>query len=279
MNLRQIVFLVLAFLFALPVSAQYFGRNKPHYESFEFQRYQSPHFELYTYINNQEWLLDFLNDAEEWYTVHQFILQDSIKFRNPLIIYGNHPDFQQTNTISGAIGTGTGGVTEAFKNRVIMPVAMTRPQTRHVLGHELVHAFQYDMVIRGDSTDIRSLANLPLWMVEGLAEYVSIGGVDPFTAMWMRDAVLNDKVPSIRDLSRGDYFPYRYGQAFWSFVTGLKGDDIINPYFRLSARVGLETATQTLFGYPLDTLSSLWQEAIRRDFGQYVNDEKEDRFV
>ncbi|MEM8583160.1 MAG: hypothetical protein AAGF87_02765 [Bacteroidota bacterium] len=279
MNIRQIAFSVFVLLSALPVSAQQFGRNKPSYESFDFQRYQSPNFELYTYIDNQQWLIDFLNDAEEWYTVHQFLLQDSIAFRNPLIIYGNHPDFQQTNTISGAIGIGTGGVTEAFKNRVIMPVAMTGPQTHHVLGHELVHAFQYDMVIRGDSTDIRSLGNLPLWMVEGMAEYLSIGGVDPFTAMWMRDAVLNNKVPSIRDLSRGNYFPYRYGQAFWSFVTGLKGDDVINPYFRLSARVGVEEATQAIFGYPLDTLSNLWQDAIRRDFGKYVNEEKEERYI
>ena len=276
---RLYTLLALVFAMVLPLSAQQFGQNKPNYDQFDFEVYQSPNFELYTYINNQEWLLDFLNDAEEWYQVHQLVLRDTIAFRNPLIIYGDHADFQQTNAISGNIGIGTGGVTEAFKNRIVMPVAMTGPQTHHVLGHELVHAFQYDMVIRGDSTSLRDLANLPLWMVEGLAEYISIGGVDPFTAMWLRDAVLNEKVPSIDDLSRGDFFPYRYGQAFWSFVTGLHGDDVINPYFRLTARVGLEQSTQLMFGYPLDTLSSLWEQAITRTFGPYVGENAEERYV
>ena len=40
-----------------------------------------------------------------------------------MIFYNNHADFQQTNTIGGSIGVGTGGVTEAFKNRVIMPLS------------------------------------------------------------------------------------------------------------------------------------------------------------
>jgi hypothetical protein len=32
---------------------------------------------------------------------------------------------------------------------------MTNQQTHHVLGHELVHAFQYHMVLDGDSTNMQ----------------------------------------------------------------------------------------------------------------------------
>ena len=60
---------------------------------------------------------------------------------------------------------GTGGVTEALKNRVIFPLTETWQQTDHVLGHELVHAFQYNSLINGDSTSLNSVRNLPLWMV------------------------------------------------------------------------------------------------------------------
>lgn len=271
-------------LLALPllVSAQgfnSFGQNKPNYEKFEYDVYQSPHFELYTYIDNEEWLKNFLSDSEEWYRVHQLVLRDTIAFKNPMIIYANHADFQQTNAISGMIGEGTGGVTEAFKNRVVLPVAQTNAQTHHVLGHELVHAFQYDMVIRGDSTSLRDLQKLPLWMVEGLAEYLSIGSVDPFTAMWMRDAVLNDDIPSLKDLSGGKYFPYRYGQAFWSFVTGLQGDEIINPYFRATAKWGIERATELVLGYKFKDFSDLWEDALRKTYGAQIGDAKVDRFV
>ena len=174
------------------LEAQYFGRNKPNYETFEFEVLRSPHFTLYHYLRNEALAGQFLGQAEEWYSLHQHVLRDTIKESNPIVLFGNHADFQQTNTIGGNIGVGTGGVTEAFKNRVVMPIAMSNQQTHHVLGHELVHAFQYNMILNGDSTSMRNLGNLPLWMIEGLAEYLSIGGVDAHTAMWMRDAVLHD---------------------------------------------------------------------------------------
>ena len=39
---------------------------------------------------------------------------------------------------------------------------------------------------------------LPLWFVEGMAEYLSIGPHDANTAMWLRDAALNDKLAARR---------------------------------------------------------------------------------
>src|SRR5690606_36589048 len=111
----------------------------------------------------------------------------------------NHPEFQQTTTISGEISVGTGGGTEAFKQRVVMPIMQINQQTRHVLGHELVHAFQYRVLMEGnDSTRLESIGNIPLWMVEGMAEYFSIGKKDAHTAMWMRYAYANQDIPSLK---------------------------------------------------------------------------------
>ena len=136
-----------AFLLAGQVaSAQYFGRNKPDYGSFEFRVTQTPHFEIYHYLDNDSLVNELARSAEEWYAIHQKVLRDTFTTRNPLILYSDHADFQQTGAVSGAIGTGTGGVTESIKNRVIMPVAHTLSQTDHVLGHELVHAFQFHML-------------------------------------------------------------------------------------------------------------------------------------
>jgi len=262
-------------IMASQVQAQYFGRNKASYEQFDHEVYRTPHFDIYHYLDNQEALDTYAQWAERWYAMHQRVLGDTIYSRNPIILYNDHPDFQQTNTISGNIGVGTGGVTEAFKNRVVLPFAMSNQQSFHVLGHEMVHAFQYNMIINGDSTSLRSLSNLPLWMVEGLAEYMSIGSLDAHTAMWMRDAVMNDEVPTIKDLQNPKYFPYRYGQAFWSFVTGLKGDDIITPYFRATAKFGLEIATQQMLGMTLDNLSELWVNSVKRQYGPYIAGKKE----
>ncbi len=260
---------------SVQLDAQYFGRNKPHYETFDYKVYQTPTFEIYHYLENQEVLERFAEFSEQWYMLHQNILRDTFASKNPMIIYNDHADFQQTNAIFGGVGVGTGGVTEAFKNRVIMPFAMTNQQTFHVLGHELVHAFQYDIVINGDSTSLQNIANLPLWLVEGLAEYMSIGSVDAHTAMWMRSAVLNDDVPTIKDLNNPKYFPYRYGQAFWAFLTGLQGDEVIRPFYEATAKYGFDVACRSVLGMSSENLSELWVSAVKKHFGQYLDSKKE----
>jgi len=261
--------------FSSMLQAQYFGRNKPHYKSFNFKLYETPYFSIYHYLENKDALDRIALWSEEWYKMHQSVLRDSFFTRNPIILYNDHADFQQTNAISGEIGVGTGGVTEAFRNRVIFPFTMTNQQTWHVLGHELVHAFQYDIVINGDSSSIKNLQNLPLWMVEGLAEYLSLGRVDPFTAMWMRDAVLSNDVPGFKQLENPRYFPYRYGQAFWAFLAGLYGDGIIRDMFSNVALHGLEVGTAITTGLTLDQISERFQNAIRTYYEPFLGDKKE----
>ena len=264
------------FVAAPALQAQYFGRNKPRYENFDFKVYETPHFEIYHYLPDSARVREVADWCEQWYAAHQNVLKDTIQFKNPLILYNDHADFQQTNAISGLIGVGTGGVTEALKNRVVLPLTMSKEQTHHVLGHELVHAFQYNMILRGDSTSIQNLGNLPLWMVEGLAEYMSIGRYDSNTAMWMRDAVLNDKVPTIKDLDKPEYFPYRWGQVFWAFLAGMQGDTIIKPFFIETAKYGLDDACKKVLQMSRENLSELWVQAIKRHYGQYVDGKRED---
>lgn len=272
------IFLFLAILIlgqSLPIHAQYFGKNKPRYRSFDFKVKETPHFDVYYYLKNEQTIDRIAQMTEQWYDLHQAITLDTFGFQNPIIFYNNHAEFQQTNTISGAIGVGTGGVTEAFKNRVIMPLTFTNQQTNQVLGHELVHAFQFNMVIRGDSTNLRSLGNLPLWIVEGMAEYMSIGRVDPFTAMWMRDAIIHDDLPHFKKMASPKYFPYRYGQAAWSYLTGYYGDDVIEPLFTETAKYGLETATQYVLGTDLETVGNQFKSALETYYEPYLRDKKE----
>ena len=55
------------------------------------------------------------------------------------------------------MGEGTGGVTEAHKRRIVLPLAGPIQLTDHVFGHELVHAFQYDIT----STNVSSATAAP----------------------------------------------------------------------------------------------------------------------
>jgi Tol biopolymer transport system component len=137
----------------------------------------------------------------------------------------------------------------------------------------MVHVFQYNLVKESDSLGMESLQNIPLWMIEGMAEYLSIGPVDNKTAMWMRDAVIHDDIPTMKEMTRypNRYFPYRYGHAFWSFVTGIWGDAMIRPFLYTTAKRGLENATEELFGLSTDSLSSLWQKSVKKTYRPYIH--------
>ena len=264
---RLITFFLLLTLTSLAVHAQYFGQNRVRYKNVKFNVMQTPHFELYYYIKNDKLVKRFAQDAEIWYKMHQEVFRDTFLKKNPIILYSNHPDFQQTTALQGEIGVGTGGVTEALKNRVIMPVMELNSQTRHVLGHELVHAFQYHTLLVQDSLSLENVSQVPLWMIEGMAEYLSIGKKDAFTAMWMRDALLNRDIPSLKDLTNSNrYFPYRYGQAFWTFIGSVYGDTTIVPLLKNTARYGYENGLRFTLGYDDKTLSGLWKNAIEMHY-------------
>lgn len=252
--------------------SQYFGRNKVNYEDFDFKIYETPHFEIYHYIDNKEALESFAQLAERWYKRHQAVFLDTIK-KNPIILYNNHADFQQTTVIQGVIGVGTGGVTEGFRNRVVMPISASNSETSHVLGHEMIHVFQYNLIKKSDSLSLQSLRNLPMWMVEGLPEYMSIGKNSPHTAMWMRDAVQTDDIPTFKDLTRkpNKYFPYRYGHAVWAYLTALHGDAIIRPLLSLTAKYGYKRAFDSLFHIKPDSLSTLWANSLKDAYEPYLD--------
>src|SRR5690606_38686567 len=175
---------------ALPI----FGQNKVQYQTFDFQVLRTPTFDVYYYPEEEEAVRDAARMAERWYVRLSNILDHEFELRQPIVLYGSHPAFQQTTTLSGSIGEGTGGVTEAFKQRVIMPLAGSYQQTDHVLGHELGHALQYDSPGLGRfggalGAGARTFGGAPLWFPEGMAEYLAVGPVDPHRALWMRDAV------------------------------------------------------------------------------------------
>jgi hypothetical protein len=218
-------------LMSATLDAQYFGRNKVQYEDFDFKVLKTDHFDIYYYPLEAEAARMAARMAERWYARLSRTLDYEMGTRQPLILYASHPHFRQTNAVSGGIGEGTGGVTESFKRRIVLPFGASLEATNHVIGHELVHAFQFAMtgadVQRASLTGMPSALGLPLWFIEGMAEYLSLGPVDPHTAMWMREAAAREDLPTVDELDSPEYFPYRYGHAFWAYVAGRWGDGVV----------------------------------------------------
>ena len=259
--------LVMGLVWPTVSHAQYFGRNKVQYDNFEFESFQTDHFEFYLYDEERQAVEDAARMAERWYQRHSRTFLREFYERKPVIFYANDADFHQTNAIGGSIGEGTGGVTESLKERVIMPLTGSYKDTDHVLGHELVHSFQYDIALsRTDS--IRFAFHLvPLWLTEGMAEYFSVGRVDAHTAMWMRDAALRDDLPTIETITRDmSYFPYRYGQAYLAYIGGKYGDVAVANLFKMSGRVGVDSAFVYTLGISADSLSNEWISTVKETY-------------
>lgn len=251
--------------------AQYFGQNKVRYDRFDFQVRETGRFDIYYYPRQGEAVDDVTRMAERWYERLARGLEFELRDPIPLMMYADHPDFQQTNVLEGRLGEGTGGVTEGFRNRVIMPFADTYADTDHVLGHELVHAFQFAMADTRAAGGLTALFRLPLWFVEGMAEYYSLGREFPLTEMWLRDAVLRDELPTLQDLTRDpQYFPYRWGHGFWAYVAGTYGDDRASELFRSALGEGISGGIRTTLDVSPDTLMARWREDLREAYREDV---------
>jgi Tol biopolymer transport system component len=240
-------------------SAQYFGRNKVQYDHTEVRVLATEHFDLYYPREDLSAALTAGRLAERWYTRLSKVLQHRLTGRQPLILYSSHRTFEQTNVWSGLIDERTGGFTESRKRRIVIPFASTLAETDHVLGHEIVHAFQYDI-----SDEAKSPLDVPLWFVEGMAEYLTLGADDRLTAMWMRDAATKERLPQIRDLASPRFFPYRWGAALWAFLSERYGADF--PVRALRAKRDVRRRLESLTGERMDAISSAWRSYIREKY-------------
>jgi hypothetical protein len=203
--------------------------------------------------------------AERWYERLSRALSHTLNVRPPIVLYASHSHFTQTTVIEGFLSEGIGGFTDHDRGRVVLPFAGGLADTDHVLGHELVHAFQRDILRRAG----RSIALLPLWFSEGMAEYLSLGGIDANTQMWLRDAVDHDELPTLKQLDNPKYFPYRYGQALWAYLSGRFGQDLAARAMASNAKGGGIGRLVETTGVDATTLSRDWHAALRESFGRH----------
>jgi WD40 repeat protein len=249
--------------------AQYFGQNKVQYQGFDFEVLRTEHFDIYHYPEEDVAIEYLVLMAERWYARLSRLLNHDLSTRQPLIMYASAPHFRQTNTLQGDLGEATGGVTEILKRRMVLPFSGPLAETDHVLGHELVHAFQFDITGEGGGialAGVPTVMRFPLWFVEGMAEYLSVGPRDPNTAMWMRDAV-HTELPTASKLADPRFFPYRYGHSLWAYIAGTYGDDAVGRILKASRTSGSPAiAFARVIGVQPDSAVAGWHRALRETY-------------
>lgn len=265
---RTVIACALAAVWPAALGAQlitaYFGQNKVQYKSFDFKVIQTDHFDVHYYESERAAALDAARMAERSYARLSRVLNHRFTERKTIILYASPTDFGQTNTTE--VGEGTQGVTDFYKQRNVLFLQGAYGETEHVLTHEMTHQFQYDVVSRGRAgANVQALIAVapPLWFIEGMAEYLSLGPINPETAMWLRDAVRQNKLPTLEQLTV-DYriFPYRFGHAVWAFVGERWGDEAVGAVLHGAMSGGIEPAFRRVTGLTMQQLSAQWRDWV-----------------
>ena len=258
----ELIILSLCF-FTGTLSAQnsVFGKNKLQYKNFEWEYIQSDHFDIYFSQDGYDIAQFTAFAAEAAYTSISKLLKYEIHERISIIAYNSHNEFQQTNVISESLEEGIGGVTELFKNRVVVPFEGNYGLFRHVIHHELVHAVLNDMFYGGTIQSLisnRAPVQLPAWLNEGFAEYASMGW-ETNSDMFLRDATIHNHLPPIESLE--GYFAYRGGQSVWCYISDTYGEQKIAEIFgKIKALRSIELGFRSELGLSIKELSERWQK-------------------
>ena len=277
LHMRKIIFIL--FLIAEGLFAQSFGQNKVQYKEFDWSLISSPNFDVYYYGEDTqlaEFTAEVSEEAHEQISKH---LRWTLKKRVSIIVYYSHNDFQQTNVIWQYMREGIGGVTELFKNRVVLPFEGDYEQFRHVIHHELVHAILNDMIYDGNIQSVitgRVKLRIPLWANEGLAEYLSMNW-DTKADMTLRDLSINERMPTVKELE--SYMAYKGGQSIWRFIAEKYGREKIGEIITaMKMTQNAEKGIERALGMDYEDLTKQWHKYLKKEYWPDVigRDEIED---
>lgn len=258
-----------------PVVAQeYFGKNKVNYSNYEWHYIDSEHFTIYFDKGSLD-LAEFVAKEAERSVLHiEKTLKYTLKDRYPIIIYNSHNGFSVTNITSSEQSEFTGGFTEFAQGRVVIPFTGSYADLRHVIHHELVHAVTIELWTGGGwlGALVSQAATLPpLWIAEGIAEYISRYGWHKEHDNFMRDATITGYVPTIENMSYS-YFAYPGGNSVFYMIEQEHGKDKVAEF--ISAFRTAKTPDRALkasLGFGMEELEEKYQLWLKRQYWNQIN--------
>lgn len=260
-------------LCALALPGLAYGPFKQKTEEFKWAILKSPHFDVYFYPEEEALARRSAAIAEKALAHNSKVLDYYSKARQPFFLFQNHLDFQQTNISAEVIGPGTGGFTEAFKNRMVLPTTQSDKWLDVVITHELAHAIQFNVLYGEGQRSFQVFKNyvIPLWVMEGMAEYCAQNW-DSYADMVMRDAVLNERLPDLDQLdgfSHLDevYVAYKGGQTAIQFLADTYGPSTVAKLLKkYKAQISTGQILKELTGRPASAFNREWKSSLRQKY-------------
>ncbi len=168
---------------------------------FKYKICPTENFEIYYCNKNVEPILPLVTELIETSFVNNTEFFD-IKFdyKIPFFLFYGYEEFLQNTIVN--VSEGTGGVTEAFKNRLLLPYTGSKKTLQHVINHEFIHEIEFNILYSGFWRTPRLAKSIfyPHWLLEGLAEYRARDFTKTEQEMVVRDMVLSNKLIPLEQL-------------------------------------------------------------------------------
>lgn len=262
---RSIALLFFLVTFIAP-AAYPFGQNKIVYDKFSWNIYHSTHFDIYFYDEERESLQRVVDASESAYLDLSQKFNYQISKKVPLIFYATHSAFEQSNVMLNFIPEAVGAFAEPTRNRMVLPIDMSDEKLTQLITHELTHIFEYEVFFQGKLGKTIA-ANPPTWLMEGLASYMA-QDEDSKDRMVLRDAVVNDRIPSITRNPTG-YFAYRFGHAVFQFIQEKYGWEGLRDFiyeYRNTLGNNVDKALKRAFDVEADEFDTRFRSWLRKQY-------------
>ena len=246
--------------------APYYGKNQIRYDDFEWYHYETDHFIIYYYPEIEPHLERMAGYAESAYLHISAELKHDLAHKVPLILFQTSSEFQQQNVIPGAAQEGVGAFAEPTRARIVMPMDDPPDLLYRLIVHELTHQFDYDII---PATIMQ--AGTPLWVHEGLADYLT-GLWRPLDLMSVRDAAVADIVPRMSRLEGysdvgGARMIYNLGHSLYEFIEERWGKDGLREYL-----FSLRKSVIGGGGSSYEEAFEITAEEFDQEFDKYIKD-------
>lgn len=204
------------------------GKPDPRWREFKWnfieEKYDNTRYRLYLY-ELEEWSARFaipqinsgIAELEKLFSytpTHPF----------SYLLFTSRREFHQANIFD--ISEGVQGITSTQEATMAIPFWGEKQSFDHISTHELTHQFQVQKIndLSGMSGTAQA-TGLPLWFIEGMAEYYSLHGVDAESRMYLRDILINPDpendyvIPHFFDEGTAQFIStYKVGQAKIDFL-------------------------------------------------------------
>lgn len=283
MSIKKLLRLALIVLLLTPSWDLFgFGKNKITYQNHDWYIYDLGNYKLFLDVSQTNVLgivIRALKDSDEDL---RSLTQKELSQIFPVILFPNQIDFQANNVVDGFISEDTGGFTEGVKNRLVMPISGNWGFFKRVLKHEMVHVYQFDAL---KSPQFRRIlrttdVTIPLWFIEGMAEYYSVEW-DFSTEEIIRDISVNNRIVPISrlsDLNRlypSEYILiYKQSQAFLKYIGDRFGKPTVYKIFK-SYLAGAKEPFKSETGMSLEDLEKSFVYETRKKYLSMLSEYEE----